>query len=118
MIPVDCEGFPLRLSTVAFGSDDQRSHLLSWVSMGLFLFGFAKSIDLGLIPSKVVFWHSAVMNGTDGEGWGRGITFVLYPGSHTHISKTKFFNQNSTFKSVKLLGISEKERALTKFREL
>ena len=64
MIPVDCEGFLLRLSTVAFGSDDQRSHLLSWVSMGLFLFGFAKSIDLGLIPSKVVFWHSAVMNGT------------------------------------------------------
>ena len=30
-------------------------HLLSWVSMGLLLFGFAKLIDLGLLPSRIDF---------------------------------------------------------------
>ena len=49
---------------------------------------------------------------------GKGFTFTLHIDSYTHIFKIKIFNQNSTFKSVKLLGISEKERALTKFREL
>ena len=82
-------------------------------SMGLFLFGFAKSIDLWLLPPRIdfgiqpqwtalgslcrvlmwVFPQSLVLPGvvslgTDGEGWGRKFTFVLYLGSHTHIFKT------------------------------
>ena len=119
LIPVNCGGFPLCL------------------------FESAKSIDLGLIPSRINFgtqmrltalaslcwvllWvlpqsfvlPGVVILGTDGEGWGRGITFVLYPGSHTHISKTKFFNQNSTFKFIELLDRPEKEKILTDSCEL
>ena len=112
-------------------------------SMGLFLFGFAKSIYLWLLPPRIdfgiqpqwtalgslcqvlmwVFPQSLVLPGvvslgTDGEGWGRKFTFVLYLGSHTHIFKTKFFNQNSTFKFIELLDRPEKEKILTKSREL
>ena len=62
--PVNCGGFPLRLFVAAFGSDAHQIHLLSWVSMGLLLFGFAKSIDLGLIPSRMDFgiqlWWAAL----------------------------------------------------------
>ena len=48
-------GYPLRLSIAAFGSGDQQIHLLSWVSVGLLLFESTKSIDLGLIPSRIDF---------------------------------------------------------------
>ena len=48
-------GFPLRLSVAAFESGAHQIHLLSWGSVGLLLFGFAKSIDLGLIPSRIDF---------------------------------------------------------------
>ena len=52
-----CElwGFPLRLSIVAFESSVYQPHLLSRVSMGFLLFKSAKSIDLGLIPSRINF---------------------------------------------------------------
>ena len=43
------------LSVDAFESGAHQLHLLSWVSMGLILFGFAKSIDLGLLPSRIDF---------------------------------------------------------------
>ena len=66
LIPVNCGGFPLRLSTTAFGSGAHQIHLLSWISMGLRLFGFAKSIDLGLIPSRIDFgiqlWWTALVS--------------------------------------------------------
>ena len=52
---MNCGVFSLRLSAAAFESDAHQIHLLSWVSMGLLLFGFAKSIDLGLIPSRMDF---------------------------------------------------------------
>ena len=45
----------MRLSIVAFESSVYQLHVLSWVGMGLLLFGFAKSIDLGLIPSRMDF---------------------------------------------------------------
>ena len=45
-------------------------------------------------------------------------SWLLPSGSHTHIFKIKIFNQNYTFKSIKLLDGSEKERVLTKSREL
>ena len=49
---------------------------------------------------------------------GKGVTVALYFGSHTHIFKIKIFNQNYTFKSLELLDESEKEKILTKSREL
>lgn len=55
LIPVNCGEFPLRLSIVAFKSSVYQPHLLSWVSMGLLLFRFAKLIDLGLLPSRIDF---------------------------------------------------------------
>lgn len=55
LIPVNCGGFPLRLSVAAFESGAHQIYLLSWVSMGLLLFGFAKLIDLGLISSRMDF---------------------------------------------------------------
>ena len=55
LIPVNCGEFPLRLSVAAFESGAHPIHLLSWVSMGLLLFGFAKLIDLGLLPSRIDF---------------------------------------------------------------
>ena len=45
----------LRLIAAATDSSIHQLHPLSWVSMGLFLFGFAKLIDLGLIPSRIDF---------------------------------------------------------------
>ena len=45
----------MRLSVAAFESGVHQLHLLSWVGMGLLLFGFAKSIDLGLILSRLDF---------------------------------------------------------------
>ena len=54
LIPVNCWGFPLRLSVAAFESGAHQIYLLSWVSMGLLLFGFAKLIDLGLLPSRIL----------------------------------------------------------------
>ena len=64
LIPVNCWGFPLRLFVAAFESGVHQLHLLSWVGMGLLLFGFAKSIDLGLIPSRMDFgiqlWWAAL----------------------------------------------------------
>ena len=48
-------GYPLRLSTAAFQSDAYQIHLLSWVSMELPLFESAKSIDPGLISSRIDF---------------------------------------------------------------
>ena len=57
-------GFPLRLSVAAFENGAHQLYLLSWVGMGLLLFGFAKSIDLGLIPSRMDFgiqlWWAAL----------------------------------------------------------
>ena len=38
----------------------------------------------------------------------QGFYFVLHIGSHTHIFKTKIFNQNTTFKSIELLDRSKK----------
>ena len=55
LIPVNCGGFPLCLFVAAFESGAHQLHLLSWVGMGLLLFGFAKSIDLGLLPSRIDF---------------------------------------------------------------
>ena len=55
LIPVNCGGFPLRLSVAAFESGAHQIYLLSWVGLGLLLFGFAKLIDLGLIPSRIDF---------------------------------------------------------------
>ena len=55
LIPVNCGGFPLCLFVAAFESGAHQIYLLSWVSMGLLLFGFAKLIDLGLIPSRMDF---------------------------------------------------------------
>ena len=55
LIPVNCGGFPLCLFVAAFESGILQIHLLSWVSMGLLLFGFAKLIDLGLLPSRIDF---------------------------------------------------------------
>ena len=43
------------LFVAAFESGAHQLHVLSWVGMGLLLFGFAKSIDLGLIPSRMDF---------------------------------------------------------------
>ena len=53
-------------------------------------------------------YHANLNDG--GEVWGKCFTFILYLGSHTHISKTKFFNQNFTFKSIELLDRSEREK--------
>ena len=55
LIPVNCWEFPLRLSIAAFESGAHQIHRLSWVSKGLLLFGFAKLIDLGLLPSRIDF---------------------------------------------------------------
>ena len=64
LIPVNCWEFPLRLSVATFQSGVHQLHVLSWVGMGLLLFGFAKSIDLGLIPSRMDFgiqlWWAAL----------------------------------------------------------
>ena len=48
-------GFPLCLSVAAFESGVHQLHIFSRVSMGLLLFESAKSIDLGLIPSRIDF---------------------------------------------------------------
>ena len=45
----------MRLSVAAFESGAHQLRLLSWVSMGLLLFESTKSIDLGLIPSRMDF---------------------------------------------------------------
>lgn len=45
----------MRLSVAVFENGAHQLYLLSWVGMGLLLFGFAKSIDLGLIPSRIDF---------------------------------------------------------------
>ena len=58
LIPVNCGGFPLCLFVAAFESGAHQIYLLSWVSMGLLLFGFAKLIDLGLIPWRIDFAFS------------------------------------------------------------
>ena len=41
---------------------------------------------------------------------GKGFTFAFHTGSHTHIFKTRIFNQNSTFKSIELLDRSERKK--------
>ena len=53
----------------------------------------------------------------DGKVEGKCFTFTLHTGLHTHIFKTRIFNQNYIFKSIELLDGEEKERALTKSRE-
>ena len=53
-----------------------------------------------------------------GKVEGKYFTFTLHTGSHTHIFKTRIFNQNSTFKSIELLGRSEREKILTDSCEL
>ena len=50
-----------------------------------------------------------------GKVEGKYFTFTLHTGSHTHIFKTRIFNQNHIFKSIELLD--GKEMALTKSRE-
>ena len=54
----------------------------------------------------------------DGKGEGKCFTFTLHTGSHTHIFKTKIFNQNSTLKSIELPDESEREKILTDSCEL
>ena len=48
----------------------------------------------------------------DGKGEGKCFTFTLYTDSHTHIFKTKIFNQNSSLKSIKSLDGLEREKTL------
>ena len=54
----------------------------------------------------------------DGGGEEKCFTFTLHTGSHTHIFKTRIFNQNSTLKSIKSLDGLEREKILTDSCEL
>ena len=68
-----------------------------------------------MIPLHLLYYVDLT---DDGKGRGKSFTFAIHTGSHTHISKIKFFNQNSTLKSIELLDRSEKEKILTDSREL
>ena len=79
-------------------------------------------VAIWLVYAFLTWWYPHLLyhvDLADGEkGWDKCFTFTLYLGSHTHIFKIKIFNQSSTFKSIELLDSSEKERVLTKSREL